>query len=166
MNSTIYIITAIIVLLFLFKLVFYNKYLYFNTSKKELFTGQQGILCNDCNNLSFNNCINCFNCGYAFMNDNKGMCMSGDVNGPYKYSKNNIIGKYHPYNPIIDESFPPKSSNYYLWNNKCTFNKNNKLKKWYYGDNYSYMLQHPSDPDCKKPKDGIQNTFMININCK
>jgi hypothetical protein len=44
----------------------------------------QGTYCTDCNNKNYNQCMNCFNCGYCIDKQGKGICLPADnVSGPY-----------------------------------------------------------------------------------
>lgn len=52
----------------------------------EGFNESTGKLCNSCSNKTYNQCLNCFNCGFCVDKyTGKGRCVAGDHNGPYNY---------------------------------------------------------------------------------
>jgi hypothetical protein len=58
-----------------------------NKNVKEGFNEQVGNLCLDCYGKNFNQCLNCFNCGWAVDRNGNGTCIGGDVLGPYNYER-------------------------------------------------------------------------------
>lgn len=52
-------------------------------SEKEGFNEQTGKYCLTCKDKTLNQCTNCFNCGYCVDKWGNGMCVGGDLHGPY-----------------------------------------------------------------------------------
>lgn len=155
-----YIMDLIYILLVIF-IISTSVYIILKKKSKETFN-DSGRYCNKCDNLSFQNCLRCFNCGYADFVDGTNKCMSGDVNGPYskkinelsKYLKyglsTNENSFYDIYNTNIDNVFPSKNKDYYLWENNIKNLKSGKLiNRWYHNDPFSYMLQRQDIYDYK-----------------
>ena len=63
-------------------LIFYV-YVYFSNCNKQLEGLNEGTshYCHNCNDLSFGQCMECYNCGFC-ASGNKGKCVSGSFMGP------------------------------------------------------------------------------------
>ena len=76
-----------------------------------------GKLCSSCTDNTYNRCLRCFNCGYCIDKYGYGMCMAGDINGPYNYERCRKWYYGDPYlvmknrNCNYKHSYGPKSSN-------------------------------------------------------
>lgn len=69
----------LILLLILVLIIAY--YFYY---KKEHFDLYYGVNCENCSEKTFGECIQCANCGFGLVGNNKGFCTRGDMLGPYK----------------------------------------------------------------------------------
>ncbi len=86
--------------------------------KKEGFNQDTGQFCRSCSGKTFNQCLNCFNCGFCVDKWGNSSCISGDVNsGPYNkeqcalwYTTDNWTGEVWR-NGNYKLSYGPKQSN-------------------------------------------------------
>ena len=80
---------------------------------QEHFNEQNGQLCYTCNDKTYNQCLQCFNCIWAVNQDGEGACIGGDINsGPYNYESNII--KYYSTDPWLSQLY--RNDNY-----KCAY---------------------------------------------
>ena len=164
-------ITTILIIMTLYML-FDNKHIIFGKKITENFNDQNGFYCSSCENKTLNQCLRCFNCGFADFADGSGMCMEGGNRGPFKKPNNNKLNKYSilnkdgTYNGLyktnVNDVFPNKNINYYLWKDNYKFpQKEGKIiNRWYHIDPYSYMIQRSDDFECAKPKINNNNKIM------
>lgn len=62
--------------------------IYLCNNKVEGFNDHYGTLCKSCENKTFNECMQCFNCSFCVDKWGNGKCIGGDVNsGPYNKEK-------------------------------------------------------------------------------
>lgn len=54
---------------------------------KEGFNEEVGNFCLECHGKNFNQCLSCFNCGWAKDKHGNGTCIGGDVLGPFNYER-------------------------------------------------------------------------------
>jgi hypothetical protein len=74
---------------------------------QENFNEQNGQFCYTCNNRTFNQCLQCFNCIWAVNQDGEGACIGGDIkSGPYNYESNII--KYYSTDPWLSQRYRNK----------------------------------------------------------
>lgn len=70
-------------LIFLLILIFIaRKY-----NNNEAFNEQTGRYCYTCSDKTPNQCLNCFNCGFAIDQFGNSMCLGGDMYGPHNKEK-------------------------------------------------------------------------------
>lgn len=95
-------------------LLYFVYHLYNNT---EGFTNEIGKLCNTCSDRNFNQCTDCFNCGFCVDEWGNGSCIGGDVHGPYNYEKcarwysGDPFGRMNWNNQHYKCEYGPKSAN-------------------------------------------------------
>ncbi|ARF09595.1 hypothetical protein Indivirus_1_218 [Indivirus ILV1] len=95
-------------------------------SKKERFNQDTGQFCGSCANKTFNECLNCFNCGYCVDKWGNGKCIGGDVtSGPYNkencalwYTTDNWTGQVWR-NNNYKLNYGPKQANRLIGINPC-----------------------------------------------
>lgn len=86
-------------------------------ASKENFSNNLGRLCSDCENKTFSQCTNCFNCGYCIDQWGNGKCIGGDYKGPYNYEtcafwyNSDPWTKMTEYNIDYKRSYGPKQGN-------------------------------------------------------
>ncbi len=120
--NPIFIIIIILISILIFILYFTKQ------DKIEGYNDQTGRYCHSCSDKTFNNCLNCFNCGWCVDNFGNGICMGGDHRGPYNYEN---CAKWFRGKP----------------NKSCTNGRiagcigGTKCQKWIHGDPFYYMLQ-------------------------
>lgn len=62
--------------------------LLFNYNKTEHFNEESGRFCSSCKDKTFNQCLNCFNCGWCKDEFGNEGCIPSDIaNGPYNNEK-------------------------------------------------------------------------------
>lgn len=164
-------ITLTLIILALYML-FDNKHIIFNNKMTEDFNNQTGFYCSSCENKTLNQCLRCFNCGFADFEDGTGMCLEGGNRGPFKKIKDDKMTKYSilnndgTYNKLYktdtNNTFPNKKLDYYLWKDNYKFppKKGKMINRWYHIDPYSYMIQRADDFECAKPKVNNNNKIM------
>lgn len=59
----------------------------FNINTKEPYNDSSGKLCLSCNDKTFNQCLECFNCGFCVDKWGNSKCIVGDMHGPYNYEQ-------------------------------------------------------------------------------
>jgi len=116
----------IVILLFVVFLINY-KYNIFNIPYQENFNNQTGRFCSSCNNLNFNQCLNCFNCGFCIDKNGKGACVSGDIHGPYNSLK---CVKWYSGDPF--SYMKSRNDNYKCSYGPMSSNMNSKIMDDYY----------------------------------
>ena len=172
MDNIIFAITVVTIIIVSLYMVFDNDHLVFG---REGFNNQTGFYCSSCDNKSINQCLRCFNCGFADFADGGGMCLEGGNRGPFnkhtsgedkmvKYSVANNDGTYNGlYRTHTNDTFPNKNVNYYLWkdNYKGSNLRGKVINRWYHIDPYSYMIQRADDFECAKPKINNNNKVMV-----
>ena len=74
MENIIFAILIGTIIIISLKMLFYNKHLIFYGYKNntEGFNDQNGFYCSSCENKTLNQCLRCFNCGYADFADGTG----------------------------------------------------------------------------------------------
>ncbi len=97
-------------------LIIYLKYK--SKSSPEGFTDLAGHFCGSCNNLTYNQCLNCANCGFLVDQFGNSGCIGGDHKGPYNYEK----GKYwyyygSPWTQMLQDQMSDTDSGHY----KCSY---------------------------------------------
>jgi len=178
MENIVYTIIIVTVIIMAFYMLFDNKHLIFYGDNKingtEGFNDQNGFYCSSCENKTLNQCLRCFNCGFADFADGTGQCMEGGEKGPFKkvqqqdkidkYSSLNNDGSYYGlYKTNTNDVFPNKKINYYLWKDNYKFpqKKGKVINRWYHIDPFSYMRQRADDFECAKPKINNNNKLLI-----
>jgi hypothetical protein len=59
-----------------------------NYNQTEHFNEQTGRFCSSCREKTYNQCLDCFNCGWCVSSDGSGRCLGSDIaNGPYNNEK-------------------------------------------------------------------------------
>ncbi len=78
MTYIVYILFLIFIIIIIYKL----------SDSVEKFSDNSGNYCGSCNNRTFGQCINCFNCDFVVdpKNGNEGICVKGSIDGPQKYT--------------------------------------------------------------------------------
>jgi hypothetical protein len=66
-------------------------------NNKEYFNEQVGKFCYSCEEKTYNQCLNCFNCGFCVDKHGNGKCIEGDHTGPYN---GNICGMWYSGDPL------------------------------------------------------------------
>ncbi len=94
----------ILKLLILLFVIFIIYKFFYNT---ESFSRIYGKFCRqeDCKNKTFGQCLDCFNCGFCLEDENKGVCVPGNIYGPT--NKNKKCMKY-----IHNDEFYTNFNNY------------------------------------------------------
>lgn len=115
-------IISIIIIVVLLLVVWYFK----KSTKVEGFRAQQGQFCMSCQGKSYNQCLNCFNCGWCVDEFGNGGCVGGDVNsGPYnkeqcaQWDTNDPFTDMKYMNSHYKMSYGPKQSNRVYGVNPC-----------------------------------------------
>ena len=72
-------------ILILFLVIFWIFVFSSRTSFREGFNESVGRLCHSCGGKTFNQCTDCFNCGFCIDKYGNSRCVGGDHKGPYNY---------------------------------------------------------------------------------
>jgi len=136
-------------------------------SKIETFNDQTGRFCTTCSGKNFNQCMNCFNCGFCVDKSGNGQCIGGDNrSGPYNYERcsrwidsgvyshqHNKYNKCDKYKEKTEEptySFLKHSNEDFVCNAKDASGPYGAggCYLWYHTDPYTYMLQRNANYKC------------------
>ena len=88
----------------------------FNTNS-EPFTDLAGQFCGSCKNKTYNQCINCANCGFLVDEFGNSGCVGGDHNGPYNYEKGSKWYYYSPWTQMLQDQMSDVDSGHF----KCSY---------------------------------------------
>lgn len=67
-------------------------------TNKEHMNDEVGRFCRKCKGRTFNQCLDCFNCGMCIDKYGNSMCLPGDHKGPYNYENCSIWYHGDPFN--------------------------------------------------------------------
>lgn len=104
-----------IILILLIVLVIY--FLYQNQNQYEGYNDQTGKLCFTCGDKTFNQCQQCFNCGFCVDRWGNSKCLGGDETGPFNYEDCALWYYGDPWSRMMQNnkkykcSYGPKASN-------------------------------------------------------
>ena len=141
-------IFTIVVIIIIIVLILY----FLRQNKIEGYNDQTGRYCISCSDKTFNNCLNCFNCGWCVDNFGNGMCIGGDHRGPYNYEncakwfrrrpKKSCSNKYISGCIGYKVAECNKIGGFASESNiDATRQRGSRCQRWYHGDPFSYMLQ-------------------------
>lgn len=107
--------TKYIILIFILVATAFFIYFYIHLNYFESFNEQVGKFCLSCKDKTFNQCLECFNCGICVDKSGNISCMGGDHRGPYNFER--CYRWYHrdPYKTKMD-----MNKNY-----KCSYGPSN-----------------------------------------
>lgn len=69
-------------IILIISLIIISGFLYNTVQLKEGFNRDTGQFCGSCSDKTFNQCLNCFNCGFCIDKWGNGKCIGGSVLGP------------------------------------------------------------------------------------
>ena len=99
---------------------------YLNDNGTEHFNEQSGQFCSSCKDKTFNQCLNCFNCGFCVDEWGNSQCIGSDIaNGPYNNEKCARLYQGDPWlrmkenNQNYEIEFGPKQGNRVIGVNPC-----------------------------------------------
>ncbi|ARF11559.1 hypothetical protein Klosneuvirus_5_2 [Klosneuvirus KNV1] len=102
-----------------------------NYNKTEHFNEETGRFCSSCKGKTFNQCTNCFNCGFCVKNGTA-QCLASDIaNGPYNNEKCDQLYLGDPWlrmqqnNNNYELSYGPKQGNRIVGEKPCG------MQSWY-----------------------------------
>jgi len=81
-------------------------WLLLNDDGPENFNESTGTLCRSCQGKTFNQCVNCFNCGFCVDKFGNSSCIAGDVNGPYNYEDCRLYYTGDKYTMMMQQNKP------------------------------------------------------------
>ena len=74
------------------------------SESKEGFNDHSGQLCTTCNGRTFNQCLQCFNCGFCVDKWGNSTCVGGDRFGPYNFEKCDYYYYIDPYYRMMENN--------------------------------------------------------------